>query len=74
MVYDKRNFDNANNVFTSLQKAAQGINMIVDEPHWIELDNFNQADVFERQLQDYVKKGKEPLIVLLMLPQERQYK
>lgn len=48
MVYDKRNYENANNVLQLLQKAAQAISMSVEEPFWIELDNFNQTDVFER--------------------------
>ena len=48
--------------------------MVVQDPHWIELDNFNQSDIFEKQLRDFIKKSGEPSIVLLMLPQERQYK
>lgn len=48
--------------------------MIVEEPHWIELDNFNQADVFERELQDYNKRNGEPNIVVLITPHESKYK
>ena len=41
MVYDKRSYDNANNVFVCFQKSAVSIGMIVEEPTWFELDNFN---------------------------------
>lgn len=74
LVYDKRNFDNANNVFTCLQKSSINLGIIVEEPVWFELESFNHSDVFERQLREYCKKSGEPSIVMLMLAQERQYK
>lgn len=74
MVYDRRNYDHANNVFTCFQKSAVGIGMIVEEPTWFEMDNFNQTDIFEKRLKDYCKKNGEPSIVMMMLANDRQYK
>lgn len=74
LVYDKRSFDNANNVFTCLQKSAVNLGIIVEEPAWFELESFNHTDVFEKQLRDFCKKSGEPSIVMLMLAQDRQYK
>lgn len=37
LVYDKRNYDNANNVFNCLQKSAVSIGMVVEEPAWFEI-------------------------------------
>lgn len=48
--------------------------MIVEEPSWIELDNFNQSDIFEKRLREYCKKNGEPSIVMMMLANDRQYK
>jgi aubergine-like protein len=74
LVYDSRNYENANNVFTCMQKAAVSIGMAVEEPTWFEFESFNHSDVFEKKLREYCKKNGEPSIVMLMIAQERQYK
>lgn len=74
IVYDSRNYNFANNVLEQFQGASRQLGMNVEEPEWIELDNFNRTEQFERELTNYIRSKQEPSIVVIIIPLERLYK
>ena len=73
-VYDKRSYELANNVLENLKKASVQAGIIVQEPEWIELSSFNEADVFEDELRRYCRNKGEPSIALIVLSYEKFYR
>jgi hypothetical protein len=74
IVYERKHFNQANNLSETLQKASQQLNIKVEEPSWIEIDRQDDLNGCEQQLQALIDCKKKPGIVLIMLGNERLYK
>jgi aubergine-like protein len=73
-VYDARSYELANMVFDSLRKSSVSLGLVVEEPQWIELKNFNDTDAFEKELDHYLRNVGEPSIAVILLSYEKYYK
>ncbi len=66
MVYTNRDFDNANNVFGTLQKASAVFGINVNEPAWVEIPS-NKPQEFIAGIKANVNP-KDIKIILVIIP------
>lgn len=53
------NYNNAEKLFNTLQQAAKGFNLHIEEPEWIEMPNNSNAQDWTSTADDYIGKGKK---------------
>lgn len=74
MCYDKnKNFNDADKLYQQMVQSCKGLNMMVEEPTWFELDYEGNTNQFNELLQEYVAAKGEPMIVLIILKFEHNY-
>ena len=56
--YQKKNYYDAENLFTTLKKASKGYGIKIFEPEWIEMDNFADIQDWISTVEDYFGEGK----------------
>lgn len=74
IVYEKRHFNQANQLFQTLQQASSKLGLVVEEPNWIELERGDDTYGCEKQLQSLIERKMKPTIAVVMLGNERFYK
>ena len=58
-LYEKRNYDNADNLYKTLKSASKGFGLKIEEPEWIEMSNNSKAKVWASKAEEYIGKGKK---------------
>lgn len=74
IVYEKRNFNQANGLFDAFQQSSVKLGIRVEEPSWIEIDRADDAYTCEKSLKELIAAKKTPSIVLVMLSRDSYYK
>ena len=57
--YQKKNYYDAENLFTTLKKASKGYGIKIFEPEWIEMDDHADINDWISTIDDYFGKGKQ---------------
>lgn len=79
MVYENsdRVYSIADAVYRDLAKASKQLQLVVEEPHWIELSKESNRDELDAKLREYMMGGKQfnhPMVVVCILQRENNYK
>jgi aubergine len=64
-VYHKENYNDANFIYDSLQKASASYGIKVGEPEWVEMNSL-KADDWKTEVEDYIKKTKYDMVVFIL--------
>ena len=81
MVYQhnkrRSNFEIADHIYNDFVKASKQLQIVVEEPYWIELDDENDKEELKHKLREYMidSKGifRHPLICVAVLGFESNY-
>jgi hypothetical protein len=82
MVYQhskhRSNYEVADRIYRDLVGASKQLNVQVDEPYWIELDQEDDKEELRHKLRDYMTESKDgifrhPLICVAVLGYENNY-
>ena len=74
--YEKSNFNDAENLFNTLDKASKAYGIKVEEPEWIEMPNKSTAKDWKETADDYFGEGKDreyDFVVFLLGKNDRLY-
>ena len=73
----RSNYNAANNIYETLVEASSGLNIKVEEPYWIELENEADTKRLEEELQYYIAQStgqlRFPKLILMVLGNETLY-
>jgi aubergine-like protein len=64
-VYHKDNFNDANLMLESLQKASKSYEIKVSDPEWLEMNSM-KADDWKDNVDDYIKQKKYDIVVFIL--------
>ena len=64
-LYDKRNYNDAENLLNSLQKASGGYHIKIEEPEWVEMTS-TYADDWTATVDEYFKEAKYQFVLFLL--------
>lgn len=64
-LYDKRNYNDADNLFRSLQQASGGYHIKIEEPEWVEMTSNHPQDWTET-VDEYFKERKYQFVLFLL--------
>jgi hypothetical protein len=71
-LYRKSNFNDADNLYKNLNKASHGYKLVISEPEWVEMDDYDNADTWVNTASNYMKK-KRILFCLVFVGQKRPH-
>eukprot|EP00826_Nyctotherus_ovalis_P043564 TRINITY_DN4601_c0_g1_i1.p1 TRINITY_DN4601_c0_g1~~TRINITY_DN4601_c0_g1_i1.p1 ORF type:complete len:761 (-),score=209.66 TRINITY_DN4601_c0_g1_i1:75-2357(-) len=71
MIYEGRNYNNAEQIFKTMVKASGALGVSVEEPEWVELEYIN-AKSLENSLNGY--KESYQFVLVLLSDRYRQYR
>jgi hypothetical protein len=55
-------------------ESSRGVDFLIEEPEWIELDAFNNVQAFEKELDAFIRRNhKKPTLALVMFPYDNNY-
>ena len=57
--YEKSNYDDADNLYKTLNKASKGFGIQIFEPEWIEMPDRSSPKIWSDTADDYIGKGKD---------------
>ena len=64
-LYDKRNYNDAENLLNSLQKASGGYHIKIEEPEWVEMTS-TYADDWTATVDEYFKETTYQFVLFLL--------
>lgn len=73
----RSNYVAANNIYNGMVESTGILNMRIEEPYWIELENEADMTRLEEELQFYILNGGQhrfPKLILMVLGNENLYK
>jgi hypothetical protein len=76
LTYEKRNYDAANKVVSTMIGASRQLGLKIEEPHFIETIRETNTREIDTQLQKYMVGSNGfcfPMIVVVILSQETSY-
>ena len=66
-LYEKHNYNDADNFWNNLQKASKGYGIKISEPEWVEMnDKSNNAEDWTETVNDYMKKNKYQFVLFFL--------
>ena len=66
-LYEKHNYNDADNFWNNLQKASKGYGIKISEPEWVEMnDRSNNAEDWTETVNDYMKKNKYQFVLFFL--------
>lgn len=65
--YEKANYNDAENLYNTLSKAAKGYKLKIEEPEWVEMPNKSNAYDWTITADDYVGKNKKDYSFVVFL-------
>ena len=73
-LYRKSNFKDADNLYKNLNKASHGYKLVISEPEWVEMDDYDNADTWVNTASDYMKNKEYSFALFLLDKNDRIYK
>ena len=73
-LYRKSNFNDADKLYKSLDKASGAYKLTISEPEWVEMDDRDDANIWADTANDYMKGGEYKFAVFLLDNYDRAYK
>ena len=73
-LYRKSNFNDADNLYKNLNKASHGYKLVISEPEWVEMDDYDNADAWVNTGSDYMKNKEYSFALFLLDKNDRIYK
>ena len=73
-LYRKSNYKDADNLYKNLNKASHGYKLVISEPEWVEMDDYDNADTWVNTASDYMKKKEYSFALFLLDKNDRIYK
>jgi aubergine-like protein len=73
-LYRKSNFNDADNLYKNLNKASHGYKLVISEPEWVEMDDYDNADTWVNTASDYMKNKEYSFALFLLDQNDRIYK
>ena len=73
-LYRKSNFNDADNLYKNLNKASHGYKLVISEPEWVEMDDYDNADTWVNTASDYMKNKEYSFALFLLDKNDRIYK
>ena len=73
-LYRKSNFNDADSLYKNLNKASQGYKLVISEPEWVEMDDYDNADTWVNTASDYMKNKEYSFALFLLDKNDRIYK
>jgi len=71
--YEKKNFNQADNVYNTMVQACRRLGLRVGEPQWMEVNSLAKPDEVNELIDAKIKSKAKPDIVLFVLPRETYY-
>ena len=71
--YEKSNYNDAENLFNTLTKAAKGYKLKIEEPEWVEMPNKSSAKDWTDTADEYVGNGKKDYSFVIFLIGRNDY-
>ena len=66
-LYEKHNYNDADNFWNNLQKASKGYGIKISEPEWVEMgDRSNNYEDWTETVNDYMKKYKYQFVLFFL--------
>ena len=73
-LYRESNYDDADYLYKSLNKASRGYGLVISEPDWVEMGDRAQAEDWIRKVEDKLGKGGYKFVVFLLDRNDYIYK
>ena len=74
-LYEKHNYNDADNFWNNLQKASKGYGIKINEPEWVEMnDRSNNSEDWTETVNDYMKKNKYQFVLFFLDRNDFLYK
>ena len=73
-LYRKSNFNDADSLYKNLNKASHGYKLVISEPEWVEMDDYDNADTWVNTASDYMKNKEYSFALFLLDKNDRIYK
>ena len=73
-LYRKSNFNDADSLYKNLNKASHGYKLVISEPEWVEMDDYDNADTWVNTASDCMKKKEYSFALFLLDKNDRIYK
>ena len=73
-LYRKSNFNDADNLYKNLNKASHGYKLVISEPEWVEMNDYDNADTWVNTASDYMKNKEYSFALFLLDKNDRIYK
>ena len=73
-LYRKSNFNDADNLYKNLNKASHGYKLVISEPEWVEMDDYDNTDAWVNTASDYMKNKEYSFALFLLDKNDRIYK
>ena len=73
-LYRKSNFNDADNLYKNLNKASHGYKLVISEPEWVEMDDYDNADTWVNTASNYMKNKEYSFALFLLDKNDRIYK
>ena len=65
-LYRESNYDDADYLYKSLNKASRGYGLVISEPEWVEMGDRARAEDWIRKVEDKLGKGGYKFVVFLL--------
>ena len=73
-LYRKSNFNDADSLYKNLNKASHGYKLVISDPEWVEMDDYDNADTWVNTASDYMKNKEYSFALFLLDKNDRIYK
>ena len=73
-LYRKSNFNDADSLYKNLNKASHGYKLVISEPEWVEMNDYDNADTWVNTASDYMKNKEYSFALFLLDKNDRIYK
>ena len=73
-LYRKSNFNDADSLYKNLNKASHGYKLVISEPEWVEMDDYDNADTWVNTASDFMKNKEYSFALFLLDKNDRIYK
>ena len=73
-LYRKSNFNDADSLYKNLNKASHGYKLVISEPEWVEMDDYDNADTWVNTASNYMKNKEYSFALFLLDKNDRIYK
>ena len=73
-LYRESNYDDADYLYKSLDKASRGYGLVISEPEWVEMGDRARPNEWIKKVEEYLRKGGYKFVVFLLDGNDYIYK